>query len=86
MSRVQPEDLTDAELAALDAILSLADGQLSPRPIMRIELDTTDLGYPKMNGMFDGTGPSEDDARKTWSLHSLKRNQVGTSRLGNARR
>ena len=50
MSRVQPDDLTDAELAAVDAILSLADARLSPRPIMRIELDTTDLDIPALKG------------------------------------
>ena len=32
MSRVKPEDLTDAELAAVDAILSLADADSPPSP------------------------------------------------------
>ena len=50
MSRVKPEDLTDAELAAVDAILSLADARLSPKPTLTIIPDTTDLDIPALKG------------------------------------
>jgi hypothetical protein len=47
-SRVKPEDLTDAELAAAIAILGLAEARPpGNRPIMRVQLDTTDLDLPR---------------------------------------
>jgi hypothetical protein len=36
MRRVGPEDMTDAELVAVIAILGLADVRLSPKPMLRI--------------------------------------------------
>jgi hypothetical protein len=50
MRRVKPEDLTDAELAAIDAILSLASARLSPKPTVTIQLDTTGFDVLGMNG------------------------------------
>lgn len=47
-SRVMPEDLTDAELAAAIAVLTLAGArQPCNNPIMRIELDATGLDIPR---------------------------------------
>lgn len=54
MSRVGPEDMTDAELAAAIAVLTLAALRLSPKPIFRIQLDTTGFDLPRMNGTGSG--------------------------------
>jgi hypothetical protein len=44
LSRVRPEDMTDAELEAALAIFSLADARLSPKPKFLIRLDPSSVG------------------------------------------
>ena len=39
MSRVRPEDMTDAELVAAIAIFDLASARLSPKPTLCVKIN-----------------------------------------------